>query len=35
MVTGMYTHAGAALVRAADSYRTERFRARFGRFLSR
>lgn len=28
MLTGMYTRGGHAVVRAADAYRTERFRRR-------
>lgn len=35
MLTGMYTRGGQALVRAADTYRTERVRARIARGLGR
>lgn len=35
MLTGIYTRGGHAIVRAADTYRTERFRVRQVRGLRR
>lgn len=35
MLTGMYTRGGHALVRAADTYRTERVRARIAARIGR
>lgn len=35
MLTGMYTRGGHAIVRAADTYRTERIRTRLAQGIRR
>lgn len=35
MLTGMYSRGGQAIVRAADTYRTERIRTRFTQGIRR